>query len=119
MKQSFALVAIFLGILVNTQAQAQATAPTAAPTVAAVDFASLSGTYQMAPTFQIRIWEDGGHYMAQATGQGAFEIFPESADTFYAKLVAVKFVFKKDSSGKVTHFVMLQGGIEQSAKKIS
>lgn len=74
---------------------------------------------QMAPTFQIKIWEERGRYLVQATGQGAFDIFPESADTFYAKVVEVKFVFKKDSSGKVTHFVMLQGGIEQSAKKIS
>lgn len=116
MKQSIVILAFSFAVLGNGPMQAAA-AP--APAEASANtFAAYAGTYEMAPTFKIKIWQEGARFMAQATGQGPFEIFAESGDTYYAKVAEVKFVFKKDASGKVTHFVMLQGGTEQSAKKL-
>lgn len=117
MKQSIVVFALSLAVIGGVPLQG-ACAPAAA-TANASAFAALAGTYEMAPAFKIRIWQEGTQFMAQATGQGPFEIFAESGDTYYAKVAEVKFVFKKDASGKVTHFIMLQGGVEQSAKKIS
>jgi hypothetical protein len=117
MKQSIVILAISFAVLGAPHVHAAA-AP-AAVAASANSFAALAGTYEMAPTFKIKIWQEGTRFMAQATGQGSFEIFAESGDTYYAKVAEVKFVFKKDASGKVTHFVMLQGGTEQTAKKIS
>lgn len=116
MKHSIAIFAFSLAVL--SGASVPAAAAPAAVAASTDSFAPFAGTYEMAPTFKIKVWQEGARYMAQATGQGPFEIFAESGDTYYAKVAEVKFVFKKDASGKVTHFVMLQGGIEQVAKKV-
>lgn len=75
------------------------------------------GEYQLAPTFIIAVRRDGDRLMAQATGQPAFEIFPESETKFFLKVVEAKITFVKDASGKVTHLILHQGG-DQKASKI-
>jgi Domain of unknown function (DUF3471) len=40
------------------------------------------GNYQLAPNFILRVTRDGDRFLAQATGQGQVEIFPESEHDF-------------------------------------
>lgn len=120
MKKLFIPIITTIAILTGQPGSA-APAPPSSPAaiVSTAQFTAFEGLYEMAPEFKIKVWQDGGHYMAQATGQPSFEIFATAHDTFVAKVAPVKFVFKKDASGKVTHFVMHQGGQEQIAKKTS
>ena len=76
------------------------------------------GKYQLAPTFVVAITREENRLMAQATGQGKFEIFPESENVFFAKVTPLSVRFVKDADGKVSHFVLSQGGKDQQAKKI-
>lgn len=90
-------------------------------TIAKVDpavFDQYAGQYQLGPGFIITITRDASRLMAQATGQGAFEVFPESDARFFAKVAAISITFVKGSDGKVTHLVLTQGGRDQEAKKI-
>ena len=61
---------------------------------------------------------EGDRLMSQATGQGKFELFPESETTFFATITQLAVTFVKDAEGKVTHFLLNQGGRVQTAKRI-
>jgi CubicO group peptidase (beta-lactamase class C family) len=96
------------------------TIPTAR-TVATVNpavFDAYVGKYQLAPAFVVTMSREGNRLMSQATGQGRFELFPESETSFFAKVTELTVRFVKGPDGKVTHFVLTQGGREQIAKKI-
>ncbi len=56
--------------------------------------------------------------MTQATGQGMFEIFPESEATFSPRAFPAKLTFVKDADGKVTGLRIDQGGRVTLAKRI-
>jgi CubicO group peptidase (beta-lactamase class C family) len=89
--------------------------------VAKVDpaiFDAYAGKYQLGPAFIVTITRDGNRLMSQATGQGEFELFPDSETTFFAKVTELTVRFVKGADGQVTHFVLTQGGREQIAKKI-
>ena len=89
--------------------------------VAKVDprtFDAYVGRYELAPGFIITMTREGGSLMSQATGQGKFELFPESETKFFAKVTELTVDFVKGADGKVTHFILTQGGREQLAKKI-
>ncbi len=89
--------------------------------VAKVDpgvFDAYAGTYQLGPNFIVTMTREGNSLMSQATGQGKFELFPESETKFFAKVTELSVEFVKGPDGKVTHFVLHQGGREQIAKKI-
>jgi CubicO group peptidase (beta-lactamase class C family) len=90
-------------------------------TVATIDPAVLDayvGQYQLAPGFVVTVTREGNSVMAQATGQGKFEVFPESESTFFAKMTSLTITFVKGPDGKVTHFLLNQGGRVQTAKRI-
>lgn len=90
-------------------------------TVATINPAVLDGyvgKYELAPGFVITVTREGNSLMTQATGQGKFEIFPESETTFFAKVTELSVTFVKDAGGKVTHFLLTQGGRVQTAKRI-
>jgi CubicO group peptidase (beta-lactamase class C family) len=96
------------------------TIPTA-HTVAKIDpavFDAYVGKYQLGPAFIVTVTREGNSLMSQATGQGKFELFPESETTFFAKVTELTVQFVKGADGKVTHFLLTQGGREQTAKKI-
>lgn len=75
------------------------------------------GEYELAPTFVITVTTKDDKLFAQATGQPQFEVFPESEDTFFLKVVAAKLVFGRDDSGKVTDVTLHQGGQEMKGMK--
>lgn len=75
------------------------------------------GEYELAPTFILTVTTKEDKLFAQATGQPQFEVFPESEDTFFLKVVAAKLVFDRDDSGKVIDVTLHQGGQEMKGMK--
>ena len=76
------------------------------------------GRYQMGPSFILNVYRDGDHLYTMATGQRAFEIFPESEKEFFAKVAGIQISFTTDGSGKATELVVHQGGRNTRAKRI-
>jgi len=76
------------------------------------------GEYEVGPGFVMRVFREGDKFMTQATGQGAFEIFPESETTFYPRAFAAKLTFVKDADGKVNSIRIDQGGRVTLGKRI-
>lgn len=74
------------------------------------------GEYELAPTFIITVTTEEDKLFAKATGQPQFQVFPESEDTFFLKVVAAKLVFGRDD-GKVTNVTLHQGGQEMKGMK--
>ncbi|MEK6281397.1 MAG: serine hydrolase [Acidobacteriota bacterium] len=75
------------------------------------------GEYEVTPTFKATVFKEGEKLMTQATGQPAFELFPESEDKFFLKVVEAKVTFTRDDKGQVTGLVIHQGGRDMPAKK--
>ena len=81
--------------------------------------ARYSGTYQLAPSFNMVITSEGNQIFGQATGQGQFEMFATSETEFYLKVVAAKIVFKVNNNGDSESLTLFQGGQEIPGKKIN
>jgi CubicO group peptidase (beta-lactamase class C family) len=76
------------------------------------------GSYQLAPDFVLKISRDGDRFIAQATGQGQIEIFPEDDQNFFAKVVDAQITFVTDGQGRATELVLHQGGRDQHAPRV-
>ena len=81
-------------------------------------FDAYVGKYEVTPEFVLSMTREGNRFMGQATGQGKFEIFPESETTFFARVPELTIAFVKGADGKVTHFMITQGGRTQKATRI-
>jgi D-alanyl-D-alanine carboxypeptidase len=81
-------------------------------------FAPYIGQYELAPNFVLTISREGDRFYSQATGQGRTEIFAETENRFFLKVVNAKLQFEKDASGNVTKLTLLQNGREMPGKKI-
>ncbi len=79
-------------------------------TVAPDQLAQYEGVYELAPSFAITMRVKDGKLMTQATGQQEFELFPESKDRFFLKVVDAQVEFTRDASGKVMGIILHQGG---------
>jgi len=104
----------------RVEGAAAAQAPTQ-PKEIKVDAAVLQnyvGTYQLAPQIFFSITRDGDHLYAQLTGQGQYEIFPESDKDFFYKVVDAQITFVTDSSGKATALILHQNGLDQRANRV-
>lgn len=77
------------------------------------------GKYQLQPGFEIDITSQNQQLFGQATGQGKFELFAETENTFFAKITELKVIFNKDSSGKIVGFSLDQAGRVMELKKIN
>jgi serine-type D-Ala-D-Ala carboxypeptidase/endopeptidase len=88
------------------------------PDVDTLTLQSYTGTYQLAPGFQIVVTRDGNQLEAQATNQEKFPIFPKSETEFYYKVVDAQIVFKKDKNGEVESLILFQNGRQIEGKKI-
>jgi len=80
--------------------------------------ANYSGTYELAPSFNMVITSEGNQIFGQASGQGQFEMFATSETEFFLKVVAAKIVFKVNNDGDVESLTLFQGGQEIPGKKI-
>jgi hypothetical protein len=56
--------------------------------------------------------------LAQATGQGAFPIFPSAPNEFFARAVRASVSFTRNPNGEVTALVLHQNG-DRTAQKLS
>ena len=81
-------------------------------------FDTYVGEYEVGPGFVMRVFREGEKFMTQATGQGMFEVFPESETTFSPSAFPAKLTFVKDADGKVTALRIDQGGRVTLAKRI-
>lgn len=80
--------------------------------------AGYTGEYQLNPAFAIKVTVEGSHVYAQATGQPRFELFAEKENEFFLKVVDAQVSFVKDESGKVTHLVLHQNGMNQKGTRV-
>ena len=76
------------------------------------------GQYRFAPTVLMTITREGDRLMAQLTGQGAAEIFPEAERGFFYKVVDAQITFQTDEQGRVNGLTLHQNGVDQVAVKL-
>ena len=76
------------------------------------------GRYHLAPNFILSITREGGQLFVQATGQSKFEIFPESENDYFLKVVDAQITFVVDDTGHVTELILRQGGRELPGKLV-
>jgi hypothetical protein len=83
-----------------------------AVTLDAKQLDAIVGRYVFSPDaispkgFQLTIWREGNQLMGQTSGEkvvpGAFEVFPESATTFFLRINHARLVFDKSDSQEIT-----------------
>jgi CubicO group peptidase (beta-lactamase class C family) len=85
--------------------------------VAPAILAKYTGTYELAPNFDIVMTVENGQLMTQATGQPKFPLFAESERKFFLKVVDAQVEFFKNEKGEVTYLMLHQGGRDAKAMK--
>lgn len=75
------------------------------------------GVYALAPNFDLKVFVENGSLMAQATGQGAFEVEAQAKDQFAADAYGIEIHFEREAKGAVKSLKLLQGGRTTPAKK--
>jgi pimeloyl-ACP methyl ester carboxylesterase len=78
--------------------------------VTAEQFKKFEGMYQLAPNVVVTFFQKEGKFLTQAPGQNSFEIFADSANTFYAKVADIKIAFTIGADGFASHFTFTQNG---------
>jgi BlaR1 peptidase M56/Domain of unknown function (DUF3471) len=80
------------------------------------------GAYALNPQFVFRITRDGDGFFTQLTGQPKVEVFPETDNSYFAKVVNAQISFvadaKGDAKGQVTGLALHQGGREFPAPRV-
>ena len=68
-----------------------------------------AGSYALRPGLDMVVTVEDGRLMTQLGPQPKVPIFPESATSFFAKVVDAQIEFRMDAAGKVTALVLRQG----------
>jgi D-alanyl-D-alanine-carboxypeptidase/D-alanyl-D-alanine-endopeptidase len=76
------------------------------------------GTFKLADKFRLKVFRMNDGLFAQATGQGAFPIFPSAPNEFFAKIAGISISFTRDPQGAVNGLVLHQNG-DHAAPKLS
>lgn len=96
-------------------------APRVFPAIVPVAEALLTryaGNYKLNEQMNVAIRVIGSKITAQATGQGEFEIFPESETRFFAKVARIVVTFGEIGTGHAGQFVLEQGGAKLTGRRI-
>ena len=96
-------------------------APRELPKVVAVAadlLARYAGTYKLNDQMNIIVRVNTDKVTAQATGQGEFEIFPESDIRFFAKVAPIAMTFGEITEGKAGSFLLEQNGAKLTARRV-
>jgi len=64
------------------------------------------------------ITQKGDKLFGQATGQPAFELFPESKTKFFLKVVDAQVTFVSNDKGEVEQLVLHQNGQNMPGKRV-
>jgi CubicO group peptidase (beta-lactamase class C family) len=86
-------------------------------TVSPKILADYAGTYEFTPEFSIVMTVEDGHLMTQATGQSKLQLFAESENMFFLKVVDAQVEFVRNDKGQVTYMVLHQGGRDMKGVK--
>ena len=76
------------------------------------------GRYQLVQGVNITVTRDGDGLFVQLTGQPRLEVFPESEDEFFLRVVDAQITFGRDDAGAVDHLVLHQNGVDQRAPRL-
>lgn len=76
------------------------------------------GEYELKSGFTITIRVENNALKGRATGQAEFDMFAETKNKFFLKVVDASAEFVKDADGKVVTMIWTQGGAEIPAKKV-
>jgi CubicO group peptidase (beta-lactamase class C family) len=87
-------------------------------TVDAAVFERYVGRYQLAPMALLTITRDGNRFFVQLTGQPTLEIFAETEQDYFLKVVDAQLTFETDAQNQVVAVVLHQNGIDQRAPRI-
>ncbi|MEA2884455.1 MAG: serine-type D-Ala-D-Ala carboxypeptidase/endopeptidase [Bradyrhizobium sp.] len=98
-----------IGFHLSNPANQIAQYPPEVPVDAAV-LAAYEGTYQMAPGFALVIRTEDGRLFVRATGQNEYELFPESENRFFMRLVDAQGTFLRNKDGAVDRLLWHQNG---------
>jgi len=79
---------------------------------------SYEGKYEFLNGAYIDIIKKDKKLFAQPTGQDAFEIFPETNNKFFAKVIDASIEFKTNDKGEVTELIFEQIGMEFICKRV-
>ncbi len=76
------------------------------------------GEYQLTPQAVFSITINDNKLFAQLTGQPAFQIFPETENQFFLKVVNAQIRFNLSDAGEAESLILFQNGREMPAQKI-
>lgn len=76
------------------------------------------GCYQLSPNFVLTVTRDDNRLFVQATGQSKFEVLPEGAKEYFAKVFDIQITFQADDGGRATGLILHQNGLHLPAKRI-
>jgi len=76
-----------------------------------------TGQYELTPNIILTVSREGDSLYLQPTGQGKFELFPESKTEFFVKTVDAQITFVREENGQVTKLILHQNGQDIPAKK--
>jgi CubicO group peptidase (beta-lactamase class C family) len=77
-----------------------------------------SGRYDLGNNFIITISTENDRIYAQGTNQPKFEIVPISENEFSAKDVNARLIFIKEADGKISKFILDQGGQKKDVVRL-
>lgn len=79
----------------------------------------LLGAYELQPGFVITLRLEGSQLLAQATGQGAFPVYPESETRVYNAEIGIEMEFTLPAEGPATSLTLFQSGLEIPAPRVA
>ena len=74
------------------------------------------GYYELAPGKVLHVTRSENKLLAQLTGQDRYQIYPESKDEFFYRIVDAQITFERDPEDAVTGLVLHQGGDHRATK---
>jgi D-alanyl-D-alanine-carboxypeptidase/D-alanyl-D-alanine-endopeptidase len=92
-------------------------APRAETALDAETLETYVGAYPLSPAFVLTVTREGTRLFVQATGQPRFEVFAETRDAFFLKVVDARLTFSRNEAGAVTGLVLHQNGASQPAPR--
>jgi CubicO group peptidase (beta-lactamase class C family) len=74
--------------------------------------AACAGVYEIDsdPKFSLDIRLENGQLVVHSPNRPKYQLFPESQNEFFAKVISTEFEFLRDDSGRVAHLVLHYGG---------
>lgn len=91
------------------------------PTLADVDpliYGDYVGDYELAPEFILSVTQEDDILFVQATDQLKLPVFPSSETEFFYTIINAQITFFRDEQGMVSHLVIRQNGVENTARKL-